>query len=107
MKVFQYDTVRVILNTGKDVSSFTTLLIKWEDPDGDDGRWVATLNGSSDLKIQATVQFNKPGRWRVQAYVWKAGPEYYHGRWAEIRVYKALSTTTTVAPTTAAPTTAP
>jgi len=103
MKIFAFDTVKLILNTGKDVSTFTTKLIKYRDPDGNEGRWVAAICPSSNLKIQATIQFPKSGRWKVQAYVWKAGPEFYHGMWAEVRVYPALATTTTVPPTTPAP----
>jgi hypothetical protein len=107
MQVFVNDTVTIILNTTKDVSSFTVKKIKYIDPDGDEGRWTAIINPSSNLKIQATIQFSKAGRWKVQAYVSKAGPEYFHGYWAEIRVYEALATTTTAAPTTAPPSTAP
>lgn len=106
MKVFVNDTISLTLNTLKDVSSFTVFRIKYVDPDGNTGRWTASLHPSSNLKIRNTnIQFDSPGRWRVQAYVWKAGPEYYHGYWAEIKVYERLADTTTAAPTTAQPTT--
>jgi hypothetical protein len=52
------------------------------------------------------VAFDTAGLWKVQAYVEKVG-ENFHGLWADIYVYPALSTTTTEAPTTVPPTTLP
>lgn len=114
MKVFKYDTVKLILNTGKDVSTFTTKRIKYESPSGVRGNWTAAICPSSVLCIQATVQFDEKGIWKVQAYVAKSGPQRYHGKLADVRVFDAVSefttappttTLTTVPPTTAAPTT--
>ena len=104
MKVFKYDTVKLILNTGKTLTTFTQLKIKYEKPDGTDGRWTAAICPTNALCLQATVQFTAKGVWRVQAYIFKAG-EWYHGQWADVRVFDALATTTTVPPTTVAPTT--
>jgi hypothetical protein len=104
MKVFVDDTVRLNLNTGKDVSTFTTFKIKYKKPDGTQGRWTAALCGTSNLCIYADVQFDVSGVWQVQAFVQKVG-EYYHGFWADVRVYDALAPLSTVPPTTAPPTT--
>ena len=105
MKIFKYDTVKLILNTGKDVSTFTIKKIKYESPSGVRNHWDAAICPTSNLCIQATVQFNEKGIWKVQAYVWKAGPEYYHGMYADVKVFEALAPTTTTPPTTVPPTT--
>jgi hypothetical protein len=102
MKVFVDDTVTLRLNTGKDISGFTTYRIKYKKPDGTRGRWAAALCGTSNLCLSASVVFDVSGVWQVQAYVYKAG-EYYHGFWADVRVYDALAPWSTVPPTTPAP----
>jgi len=105
MKVFKYDTVKLILNTGKNVSTFTTMKIKYVTPSGIRGHWnSAAICPSDNTCIQKTVQFDEKGIWKVQAYVSKIG-ETYHGMYADVRVFDPVATTTTVPPTTVVPTT--
>lgn len=115
MKVFKNDTVKLILNTGMDISSFTNLRIKYESPNNVTGYWSATLCGASNLCLEATVKLNESGIWKVQAYVRKNAPvRIYHGKIADVQVFEAVSefttappttTLTTAPPSTAAPTT--
>jgi len=105
-KIFVNDTVELVLNTGKDVSTYTTYLIKYEDPDNINSRWVSAICPASNLCLRSTVQFNKSGLWKVQAYVSKIG-ERFHGIRCDVKVYPQLALTTTLPPTTAAPTTLP
>lgn len=109
MKIFVNDTVNLILNTGKNISTFTTFKIKYEDPDGTRGQWTAALYPSNNLCLNAVVEFDTKGLWKVQAYVAKVG-EVYHGMWADVMVFQPLfvpttAPATTVPPTTLAPTT--
>jgi len=105
-KVFVNDTVDLILETLKNVSTFTKFLIKYEKPGGVRSRWASAKCPASDTCLRSTVTFDTAGLWKVQAYVGKVG-ENFHGLWADIYVYPALSTTTTLAPTTVPPTTLP
>lgn len=105
MKVFVDDTITLNLNTGKDISTFTTFKIKYKKPDGTQGRWGASLCGASNLCLTGDVTFDVSGVWQVQAFVQKVG-ETYHGFWAGVRVYDAIAPDpTTAPPTTAVPTT--
>lgn len=108
MKVFENDTIKLILNTGMDISSFNNYRIKYESPSGVRGNWAATLCGSSNLCLQATVVFDEHGIWKVQAYVRKPAPDrIYHGKKADVKVFKAISDLTTAPPTTTLTTAAP
>lgn len=104
MDTFVGDTVTITLNTYYDCTGFTKFFIKYKDPDGDEGKWTA-VNQPDDYHVRASPQLNKAGKWKVQAYIWKAGPAYYHGQVAEIEVFDVLADTTTAAPSTAPPTT--
>lgn len=100
MKVFVYDDIDLVLETGKNISALTTFIIKYTKPDGTPGRWAAALSGTT--KVAATVNFTEDGIWRVQAFV-KGGGNQYHGLRCDVRVFPYLATETTVPPTTAAP----
>lgn len=98
-----------------DISSFTVYKIKYESPSNVTGYWTAAICPSSNLCLQATVQLNETGIWKVQAYVRKSSPDrLYHGKVVDVRVFDAVSefttappttTLTTAPPTTTAPTT--
>ena len=105
-KVFASDTVRLILNTGKVLSTFTLFKIKYKKPNGIKGSWIADIYPTNNKCLYADVTFDSPDIWKVQAYVSKNN-ESYHGMWADVKVYSQLAPTTTLAPTTVAPTTAP
>lgn len=105
-KVFEDDTIDLILETQKNISTFTKFLIKYENPNGLRSRWVSAICPASNTCIRSTVVFNVSGLWKVQAYVEKVGSNF-HGLWCDIYVHPALATTTTAAPTTAPPTTMP
>jgi len=108
-KVFVSDTVRLILNTGKVLSTFTLFKIKYKKPNGIKGSWIADIYPTNNKCLYADVTFDSPDIWKVQAYVSKNN-ESYHGMWADVKVYAAIAPNTinlltTVPPTTLPPTT--
>jgi len=105
MKVFVNDPITMDLNSGKDLSSYTIFRIKYEDPDGDRGRWAAIISPANNNYVRGTILFNQEGPWRIQAYADGVAIGPCHGMYTDVRVYEALSTTTTLAPTTFPPTT--
>jgi len=103
-RVFVGDDVLLILNTQKNLSTFTNLRIKWQNPYGVKGYWNAVIHPSINTKIQAVTNYDTAGTWKVQAFASKIG-EKYHGYWTEIKVYQPIAPDTTVLPTTMVPTT--
>lgn len=107
-RIFKNDHIILILDTEKNISTYTTFEIKYEKPDGSGGRWAAAIYPTNNNYLYATVQFDMIGLWRVQAYVRKVG-SILHGLWVDIPVYEALfwstAAPTTVPPTTMVPTT--
>jgi len=103
-RVFVQDDVLVILSTQKNLTAFTDLRVKWQNPYGVKGYWTATIHPTINTKIQAAVKFNTSGIWKVQAFASNVGSKY-HGYWTEIRVYEPIAPDTTVLPTTIVPTT--
>ena len=101
-KVFVDDDILLVLSTGKILTTFTTIRIKFESPYGIKGYWTANIHPTINTKLQATVSFNIDGVWKVQAFITKAN-EIYHGMWTDVKVYAALAPDTTLAPTTPAP----
>jgi len=103
-KVFVDDDVLLTLNTNKVLTTFTTLKIKFERPNGTSGNWAATIHPSINTRMRAIVNFDVSGVWKVQAFIAKVG-EKFHGMWADVKVYDAIAFDTTAAPTTVPPTT--
>ena len=105
-KVFVDDDVLLTLNTNKVLATFTNLRIKFINPNGIKGRWIATIHPSLNTRLRATVNFNISGIWKVQAFISKVG-EKFHGMWVDIKVYNAIAPDTTAMSTTVPPTTLP
>lgn len=103
-KIFVNDDVLVTLSTGKVLTTYTDLRIKFEKPNGVKGYWSAAIHPSINTKLRATVAFDMAGVWKVQAFVSKLN-EKYHGMWSDVKVYEAIAPDTTVLPTTVVPTT--
>jgi len=102
-RVFVGDDVLLVLATLKNLSTFTDLRIKWQNPYGVKGYWTAVID-TVNTKIKAVTNFDTAGTWKVQAFASKVN-EKYHGYWAEIKVYQPIAPDTTVLPTTMVPTT--
>lgn len=70
-KIYVGDTgTDIILDSGADISSATTLQIKYKKPSGDTGAWTATVQ--STTKAVYTTQagdLDESGEWRIQIYV--------------------------------------
>jgi len=92
METFVLDTVYIKLETGKVVTGFTTMQIKYEKPDGTFGTWEAIEHpeDSTSLRTSARVTCADKGSWRAQAYIADAD-EAYHGKPAEFKVYSSLN----------------
>jgi hypothetical protein len=103
-KVFVDDDVLLILNTAKVLTLYPTLKIKYENPYGTKGHWDAIIHPSLNTRMQAIVNFDLSGIWKVQAFAANVG-EKFHGMWADVKVYDAIAPDTTVPPTTMVPTT--
>jgi hypothetical protein len=103
-RVFVGDNVLLTLATYKNLSTFTDLRVKWQNPYGTKGYWTAVIHPSINTKIQSNITFDTSGTWKVQAFASKVGYKY-HGYWAEIRVYEPVAPDTTTLPVTTVPTT--
>ena len=103
-KVFVDDDILLTLSTGKVLTTFTIFKIKFERPNGTKGNWPAALHPSINTRMEATVNFDMAGVWKVQAFI-SSGVEKFHGMWADVKVYEAIAFDTTSPPTTMVPTT--
>lgn len=58
------------LTSDTDLSSQTTLTIKYRKPDGTTGAWDASLNGTTNVQYTTTAagDLDVPGDWTFQAY---------------------------------------
>lgn len=93
MDTFVRDTINLRLNTGQDISGFSVIKVKYKDPAGTTGEWVAAVCPSNNnyvlIGIDQHLLVN--GIWLVQAYVANtAETERYHGDWAELAVANPL-----------------
>lgn len=106
METYVGDTLKLIINTGIDISGYSTLCIKYRKPDGTIGTWAATIDPSDNKKMIYTCDtedLDQAGEWVVQASV-EEGAQQLNGRWIRFDVHEPLREAcgaTTVAPTTA------
>lgn len=105
-KVFIGDDVLLTLSTQKVLTMYVNKRIKFQKPNGVKGYWTAAIHPSVNTKIQATVNFDMEGVWKVQAFASDNAGAKFHGMWADVKVYAAVAPDTTVLPTTMVPTTA-
>lgn len=69
--VGDFDTL-IAIDVGVDVSSATSLAIKYTKPDGTAGEWVGAAGGSGNVEIQYqtnTGDIDQAGEWLLQPYV--------------------------------------
>lgn len=107
MQTFVGNTPTITLQTGVDVSGYTTWLIHYRKPNGITGCWTATVCPADDECItydSGPTDIDVAGDWTLQAYVEGAAGVNHHGLWVTFKVHDPLlETCTTLAPTTAAP----
>jgi len=110
MDTFVNDTPRLTVDANIDISGYATLQIRYKKPDGTTGCWDATLCPTDDECMYydpAIGDLDQEGEWLIQGVALDAGVRLT-GRWCSFEVYDPLAMyCTTVAPTTAVPTTAP
>ena len=112
METFVGDIVTIRMLSGVTLTGLD-LYIKFRKPNGDIGRWPATIDGI-DVTIAEyeTVEadLDIPGRWHLQIYAEDGATYRGHGEVARLTVNEQLATLTdaptTIAPTSLAPTTA-
>lgn len=91
-KIYKGDIgLKIKLDAGSDISTETTLKIKYIKPDGTDGEWDATVEDTNyAIYVTLTDDLNKVGVWKVQIYAvltsWTG-----HGTMASFRVYEPLT----------------
>lgn len=58
------------LETGINISSATTMQIKYRKPNGTTGAWTADLEGTTQMKYQmSNSDLDVAGNWVIQAYI--------------------------------------
>lgn len=93
METFVGDTPKIVLQTGIDLSVYSTLLIKFRRPDGTYGAWTASLSSEDNTWMEYTTldtDLNLPGIWALQSHVMGIGIEL-HGKWVDIQVYTPIA----------------
>ena len=92
MKIYKGDVGTIIkLDTGNDLNSATTTKIKWKDPDGQTGEWIADIetpaaDGYISYKI-TNGDLNKKGTWKVQSYV-EFDTDHWLGETISLKVFE-------------------
>lgn len=97
METFVGDTIKIILNTYIDCSSYETLVIKFKKPSGITGTWPATME-TDNTKISYVTEpsdLDEKGEWAIQAHVEAAGAQL-HGKWAAFTVFEPIADPETV-----------
>ena len=82
----------IILDTGQDLSTATSLKIKYRKPNGTTGEWAASQVSGDSTKMKYVTQegdLDVAGTWELQAYVEFASWQG-HGEIATLVVYKHL-----------------
>jgi hypothetical protein len=88
MDVFIGDTVVISLNTGMTITGYSSYIIKYRRPDGQEGIWVGDLDPADNRCVKYTTLHTDlcmAGKWSIQAYV-SVGTTYLHGAWANFVV---------------------
>ena len=107
MDTYVGDTIQFIINTGIDISGYSTKCIKYRKPDGTVGTWAAAINPTNSKQMIYTCDtedLDQAGKWVIQASVEEAAQQL-NGRWIRFDVHEPLREACSA--TTAAPTTAP
>jgi hypothetical protein len=92
METFVGDTIRLILDTGIDISGYTTLLMRFKRPDGTTGEWSASLHSTNHKWMEYTTydyDLDQDGIWAIQAYV-ESAAAFLHGKWVDFTVYNPI-----------------
>lgn len=78
MSVHVTQTLKVVLDTGIDVTGAGSLAILYRQPNGTEGSWTATQVSSDETKIESenTIPDDR-GVWTFQAKVVISGKTYY------------------------------
>lgn len=106
METFVNDTLKITVDADIDVSGYSSLRIKWKDPNGVTGCWTAAVCAGDNNCLTYTCvdgDLYVAGDWLAQGLAEDAGVQL-HGIWFKFVVHAPLAPTcTTVPPTTPAP----
>lgn len=106
METFVGDTVILSVDAGIDLSTYASLYIKFQRPNGTVGFWPATIDPLDNTLMNYTTDVNDlnlAGEWTVQAHAEEPGT-HLHGRLTTFDVLVPIPESSTP-PTTAPPTT--
>lgn len=92
-KVYVGDArVRITLETGIDISSAPNLEIAFRRPDGSQGAWPATLDGTEDMYVVTEPDtLDQEGGWVLQACRRWNPEERQLGKAVPLQVYAAFN----------------
>jgi hypothetical protein len=93
METFVGDSIMLILDTGIDISGYTSFIMKYKRPDGVTGIWIGEIHPTNIKALQyytLSQDLNVSGEWAIQAHV-ELGNVALHGKWANFTVYNPLS----------------
>jgi len=80
--------VKIILETGQDLSSASQVSILVKKPDTTEEEWSGTINGTTIEYTTQTGDFNKAGIYRLQAKVVFANGSIWYGETAKLVIYE-------------------
>jgi hypothetical protein len=106
METFRGDTVQFAVSTDMTLTGMSVRL-KFRRPNGSVGFWDGTIDPSDNTVILYTTDvndLNMPGVWTLQAFAYSGSTVRLHGKKVNFTVSERFSDTT-LAPTTAPPTT--
>lgn len=71
MKYYVGDVgTEILVDTGSDISSASTLELRVKKPDGTTDTWTGTLDGTDSISYTTVSgDFDQSGEWTLQAYV--------------------------------------
>lgn len=108
MATFVGDTIRINLDANIDLSSYSTLQIKFRRPNRTIGKWSATIDPDDETRMYYDTNetdLNMEGEWSLQANAKNSiSQKDLHGVWVPLKVSTPYADTSTP-PTTLAPTT--
>ena len=92
MQTFVGDTVNLLLETGIDLSTMTTLRILYRKPNGTESFWIAAICPADSERIlykTSITDLDLNGIWEFQSYAANA-TEVLHGDFASLPVLEPI-----------------
>lgn len=86
--IIAYQDLRVRIPTGDEsVASYTDKLVKWIDPDGNDGQAAADVDSQTFLAVDMDKTKLKAGIWRFGGEAVDLGGKLRKAHWYKLKVW--------------------